>query len=203
MTRPAKAVALAITILLGVASASGQTPFPQPAGAPPETAAAGAPAVSAEPVAVPRSFRDIELGMSMDEVKAVLSSDGLFSYRGDADVSLLPRPEESLIEVSGLSFVRRAFFQFHSGKLFVMIFLLNEKEIDHYSVFTSLSGKYGKPDSLSPSESVWSDAATRLSVERPLAVKYMDMAVFDALKAAGAAEISMEELLRSDFLGGF
>jgi len=152
---------------------------------------------------VPRSFRNIELGMSMDEVKAILSTDGLFSYRGDVDVSLLPRPDESLIEVSSLSFVRRAFFQFYSGKLFVMIFLLNEKEIDHYSVFTSLSDKYGKPDSLSPSESVWSDTATRLSVERPLAVKYIDMAVFDALKAAGAAEVSMEELLRSDFLGGF
>jgi len=191
---------LAFSLLLGLASASAQTPLSPPAGT---VQTAPDQAVKPQTRVVPRSFRDIELGMSMDEVKAILSSDGLFSYRGDVDVSLLPRPDESLIEVSGLSFVRRAFFQFHSGKLFVMIFLLNEKEIDHYSVFTSLSDKYGKPDSLSPGESVWSDAATRLSVERPLAVKYIDMAVFDALKAAGAAEVSMEELLRSDFLGGF
>jgi len=152
---------------------------------------------------VPRVFRNIELGMEMDEVKALLAADGVFAYRGDPDVSLLPRPNESLIEVSGLSYVRRAFFQFYEGKLFVMIFALNEKEMDHYSVFTSLSIKYGKPDSLSPSESVWADDATRLSVERPLAVKYIDLAVFNSLKTAGTAQQSYEELLRTEFLGGF
>jgi len=169
----------------------------------PVAPAEATPATADEAQAVPRSFRDIELGMSMDEVKAVLASDGIFVYRGEPDVSLLPRPDESLIEVSGLSFVRRAFFQFYEGKLFVMIFALNEKEMDHYSVFTSLSAKYGKPDSLSPSESVWMDDATRMSVERPLAVKYIDMAVFDALKAEGQAQKSYEEILRADFLGGF
>lgn len=152
---------------------------------------------------VPRAFRNIELGMEMDEVKALLAADGVFAYRGDPDVSLLPRPDESLIEVSGLTYVRRAFFQFYEGKLFVMIFALNEKEMDHYSVFTSLSAKYGKPDSLSPGESIWADDATRLSVERPLAVKYIDLAVFNALKTAGTAQQSYEELLRTEFLGGF
>jgi len=165
--------------------------------------ASTAPVTEEEAPAVPRSFRDIELGMSMEEVQAALAADGIFVYRGAPDVSLLPRPDESLIEVAGMSFVRRAFFQFYEGKLFVMIFALNEKEMDHYSVFTSLSTKYGKPDSLSPSESVWVDEATRMSVERPLAVKYIDMAVFDELKAKGQAQKSYEEILRADFLGGF
>ena len=183
------------------------SPSPASAAAPASAPAAGAPAssfaVSPDDMAVPRSFRGIELGMSMDEVKSILSSDGMFSYRGAPDVSLLPRPDESLIEVSGLSYVRRAFFQFYEGKLFVMIYALNEKEMDHYSVFTSLSIKYGKPDSLSPSESVWTDGVTRMSVERPLAVKYIDLAVFDALKAAGSAQQSYEEILRTEFLGSF
>jgi len=174
-------------------------PAPAPAVAPavaPATAALAAPAV-------PRSFHGLELGMSMDEAKKILASDGLFHYRGDVDVSLLPRPNESLIEVAGLSYVKRAFFQFYEDKLFVMIFAMNEKELDHYSVFTSLSSKYGKPNTLSPSESVWEDAATRLSVERPLAVKYIDLAIFNALKAAGAAQSSYEEILRSEFLNSF
>ncbi|MBN2874841.1 MAG: hypothetical protein JXM71_07080 [Spirochaetales bacterium] len=151
---------------------------------------------------VPKAFRGIALGMPMDEVKALLKADSLFSYRGDVDVSLLPRPNESIIEVSGLSFVKRAFFQFYEGALFVMIFQLNDSQIDHYSVFTSLSTKYGKPDSLSPSESVWSDGSTRLSVERPLAIKYIDLVVFEKLKQAGAVEQSIEEVLRTDFLDG-
>jgi len=194
-------IVLSIALLVFGASLFAQTPV-VPA-APAATSAPAADPASSAAVAVPRSFRSIELGMSMDEVKAILSSDGIFSYRGDPDVSLLPRPNESLIEVAGLSFVRRAFFQFYEGKLFVMIFALNERQMDHYSVFTSLSSKYGKPGSLSPSESVWEDGTTRMSVERPLAVKYIDLAVFDALKAAGTAESSYEEILRSEFLGGF
>lgn len=155
-----------------------------------------------ERMLVPRSFRGIELGMTMEEVKAILLKDGLFIYRGDPDVSLLPRPNETLIEVSGLSFVKRAFFQFFEERLFVMIFSLNEKEMDHYSMFTSLSAKYGKPDSLSPSESTWSDDATRMSIERPLALKYIDMATFDALLDASSALQSYEEVLRKEFLDG-
>jgi hypothetical protein len=141
--------------------------------------------------------------MGMDEVKAALMADGLYFYRGEPDVSLLPRPNESIIEVSGLSYVRRAFFQFYEGRLFVMIFAMNEAKMDHYSVYTTLSGKYGKPNTLSPSESVWSDGLTRLAIERPLAIKYIDLETFNAIKAAGLAEESIEELLRSDFLGSF
>jgi hypothetical protein len=186
-----------------------QTPVAPTAGVPPSTSASqrgipgSGPASETGKKAVPRSFRGIELGMEMEAVKKILAADSLFSYRGDIDVSLLPRPDESLIEVSGISYIRRAFFQFYQDKLFVMIFSINEKEMDHYSIFTSLSAKYGKPTSLSPSESVWLDGATRLSVERPLAVKYMEVAVFDAIKAAGAAGRSYEEILRTQFLDEF
>jgi len=166
-------------------------------------AASGTPGSPEEPGVVPRSFRSISLGMSMEEVKGVLKADGLFAYRGEPDVSLLPRPNESLIEVAGLSYVRRAFFQFHEDRLFVMIFSINESRMDHYSVFTSISAKYGKPMSLSPAESIWEDGMTRLSVERPLAVKYIDLGIFNMLKEAGRAEQSWEELLRSEFLDGF
>lgn len=171
-----------------------------------QAASAPAAAAQAAPVAapaVPRSFHGLELGMNMEAAKKALAADGLFYYRGDVDVSLLPRPNESLIEVAGLSYVKRAFFQFYQDRLFVMIFVMNEKEMDHYSVFTSLSQKYGKPGSLSPSESIWEDGATRLSLERPLAVKYIDLETFNALKAAGAAQRSYEEILRSDFLNSF
>lgn len=152
---------------------------------------------------IPRTFRNISLGMSMEAVKEVLKADGLFAYRGEPDVSLLPRPNESLIEVSGLSYVRRAFFQFHEDRLFVMIFSINESRMDHYSVFTNISSKYGKPQSLSPAESIWEDGVTRLSIERPLAVKYIDLGIFNSLREAGRLEQSWEELLRSEFLDGF
>ena len=83
--------------------------------------------------------------MSIDEVEGLLKKDALFSYHGPSDVSLLPSPNMSLIEVEGLSFVKRAFFQFYDGKLWVMVFFLNSDKIDHYSIYSSLTGKYGDP----------------------------------------------------------
>jgi len=151
----------------------------------------------------PRSFRAYTLGMSMDEVQDALKADSLFFYRGEVDVSLLPRPNETLLEVSGLDFIRRAFFQFHEDRLFVMIFSMNERKIDHYSIFTTMAGKYGRPTSLTPAESIWLGEQTRVAIERPLAVKYIDMTIFNQLKEAGEALESWENLLRQDFLSDF
>lgn len=152
---------------------------------------------------LPRSFYGIELGMSMDNVKEVLKSGGLFNYRGDPDVSLLPRPNESLIEVSGTSYIKRAFFQFYEDQLFIIILAMNEKEIDHYSLFMNLSGKYGKPELISPAESQWNDGETRISIERPLTVKYVDMVIFNELKVKKEELRSIEDILRSNFLDHF
>lgn len=152
---------------------------------------------------LPRGFRGVELGMSLEEVETVLKSDELFLYRGGPDVTLLPRPDEKLLEVQGLSFVKRAFFQFHEDKLFSAIYVLNPEKMDHYSVFTRLSERYGKPGSLSPRESVWSDGSVSVSLERPLTVKYLDLAVLEKLKQTGQARQSWEDLSRQDFLEGF
>lgn len=153
--------------------------------------------------ALPRGFRGAEIGMTLEEVTVALRKDDLFFYRGEPDVSLLPRPNEKLLEVQGLSYVKRAFFQFREDRLFSAIYVLNPEMIDHYSVFTRFSNRYGKPNELSPRESVWTDGVVRVSLERPLTVKYLDVAVLDQLRKAGEAQQSWEELSRQDFLGSF
>ena len=75
---------------------------------------------------------------------AALKKDPIFAYRGPEDLSLLPSPNQSLIEVAGLSFVRRGYFQFYEGKLWTMILELDPDKVDHYSVYTSLVAKYGR-----------------------------------------------------------
>jgi hypothetical protein len=60
----------------------------------------------------PTRFRDLALGMSLEDVKTRLKADSLFSYRGEPDVSLVPQTEQTLIECGGTSFIQRAYFQF-------------------------------------------------------------------------------------------
>ncbi len=155
----------------------------------------------AEPI--PDGFRKIRLGMGLDEVKSLLMGDSYFLFRGDPDVSLLQEPNTTLIECRGSFFIERAFFQFHRERLYIIILALNQEQIDHYALYTTLTGKYGKPSEFSPAKAVWRTGDLEFSLERPLTVKYVSRAVFDERNAAGRAEESLMEISRDEFLEQF
>jgi hypothetical protein len=153
--------------------------------------------------ALPRRFRTLSLGMSMDALKENLLKDDLFNFRGDRDVSFLPAREQSLVETTGSSFIKRAFFQLMDGAVFIMAFSLNTEIMDHYSVFTQLIERYGEPSYLDPKEAVWETAETRIAIERPLTVKYIDKTVFnDIVNGSGLIE-SGQVRRRQEFLNDF
>jgi hypothetical protein len=152
---------------------------------------------------LPRAFRKLSLGMSLEALKAALAADELFVFRGDRDVSLLPQSNQTLIETTGLSFVRRAFFQLKDDVLFMMAFSLDPDKVDHYSVFQTFVADYGEPESLDPTQAVWLSDDVRISIERPLTVKYIDRAIFDGLAQDARAKESRDAVLRKEFLDGF
>ena len=152
---------------------------------------------------LPRQFREIALGMSLDALKDALKEDNMFNFRGDRDVSFIPVREESLVETTGSSFIRRAFFQLRDGNLFIMSFTLNTGMMDHYSVFTQMVKKYGQPSSLNPKEAVWETEETRISIERPLTVKYIDLNVFNDIINDSSLIQSRRIQQRQDFLDEF
>lgn len=164
---------------------------------------ARAPLANPNPAPPPRIFRELYLGMTLDELKAALADDPLFQYRGDRDVSFLPLREETLVETTGVSFIRRAFFQLIDGRVYIMTFTMDTRLIDHYSIFTSFLGKYGEPGSLSPAETVWEDDETRVAIERPLTVKYIDKAIFNELIEQSNIRESREIFLRQEFINEF
>ena len=151
----------------------------------------------------PRQFRDLYLGMPLESLKAALTGDGLFSFRGDRDVSFLPIREETLVETTGLSYIRRAYFQLSEGAVYIMSFSLDTRTMDHYSVFTSFVRKYGEPTDLSPGEAVWESEDTRVAIERPLTVKYIDKTVFSRLIEESKTNEGRELLRREEFLADF
>ncbi|MCL2243722.1 MAG: hypothetical protein FWC03_04550 [Treponema sp.] len=157
----------------------------------------------AEESGLPRQFREFYLGMSLDDLKENLITDGYFNFRGDRDVSFLPVRNQSLVETTGTSFIRRAFFQLRDGEVFIMSFSLNTGIIDHYSVFTQFVEKYGQPSSLDPGTAVWETGETRIAIERPLTVKYIDKAVFNDIVNESSLSESGHVKLRQDFLNEF
>lgn len=152
---------------------------------------------------VPDRFGKIILGMSMEDAKNEISADGNFNYRGDQDLSILRRPNQSLIESRGYDFIDRAFFQFKEDRLYSITVLFNQELLDHFSLFTTLSGKYGDPDNLSPEKSIWENENNLLVLERPLQIKYLDKKIFEGIIGDSVITQSLSELSREQFLEQF
>ena len=152
---------------------------------------------------LPKQFRQLSLGMGLDELKDGLLKDDLFQFKGDRDVSFLPSRDQSLVETTGMTFIKRAFFQLRDAKVFIMAFTLNLELIDHYSIFTQFVKKYGQPSYLDPSVAVWETEDTRVAIERPLTVKYIDRAVFNEIVNESGLIESGHVRLRQDFLDEF
>lgn len=164
--------------------------------------AAGAAAASA-PGPGPRGFRSITLGMDMESVKKLLATDSLFNYRGEPDVLFTPDRKRTIIDCSGNSFIDRAYFQFSDNRLYIITIVLNARVLDYYTMFTTLVKKYGESTSLDPDAAVWSFSATRMSLEKPLRVKYIAIDVFTRLKDAGVAAERVQDMTRARFLEEF
>ncbi len=151
----------------------------------------------------PTGFSEIELGLELEEVKRRLEADSNFAFRGDPDVSLLSAPNETLIETTGTTFIERAWFQFSESRLYSIILELNRSRLDHYTMYTRLVESYGEPTSLNPTESVWEFESVRLSLERPLSVKYLDAEAFDRIIGERRRTESLNRISRDRFLDQF
>ena len=158
------------------------------------------------PEKLPFGYGDIKLGMTVDEVKEALLKNREFGYRGDRDVSFSPMDNQVLIEtdatLAGFSYFDRCWFQFADGKLYIITINLNKEKIDHYSVFTALCSKYGGPNQINPRKSQWQDDDVMMSLERPLALKYIDAKVFADRQNQAKVQKTYGEQNRDNFLGG-
>ncbi len=151
--------------------------------------------------ALPNGYRDIRLGMNIEEVKEALKSDSLFGYRGERDVSFLPSENQTLIETSSDSWLEHCWFQFYDDTLYTIIINFNPEKIDYHSVYNELIKQYGEHKELSPQRVVWENDSITLSLERPVSVKYIDRAVFDSLQQETVSNESITEMLRENILG--
>lgn len=152
---------------------------------------------------LPDGFNRILLGLSMEQTKAILKNEDNFHYRGDPDVSLQSRPNESSLDVEGLGYVYRGIFQYYQDTLYIIIIMIDPEKMDHYSIFTHLTEKYGPPEQFSPDKSVWRQDGKMLVLERPVTLKYIDEGLFTQLVGESETEKSLESELREEFINQF
>ncbi|UTC76558.1 hypothetical protein E4O04_00380 [Treponema sp. OMZ 799] len=152
---------------------------------------------------LPAGYREISLGMSMDAAKEALLKDSIFGYRGERDISLLPGKNRSLIETKGSSNIKRAWFQFYEENLYIIIIQMDTDKIDYYSMYSALTSKYGEPLSIDPKRAVWKNETVSMILERPLAIKYIDLKVFNELLEKSQTDKAYSDILREEFINDF
>lgn len=154
---------------------------------------------------LPRGYKDITLGMSLEETKDGLVKDPVFGYHGDRDVSLIPNSSKTLIETDaerglGSNFLTRCWFQFTFDELYIITININPERMDYYSIFTRLVEKYGEPTSFNPQAATWKNEEVTMSLEKPLTLKYIDNKLFEQTQNYSNIQESPTEITQQMFL---
>ncbi len=154
---------------------------------------------------LPSGYKNILLGMTLEETKDALIKDPDFGYHGDRDVSLLPGGTRELIETDastghGSNFLERCYFQFFMNELFIITININPDRMDYYSIFTTLTKKYGEPNSFDPNSATWKNDSITMSLERPLTIKYIDNKIYKNTQNYNNVPLSATETTREMFL---
>lgn len=150
-----------------------------------------------------RGFRNLQLGLSFSETQTVLRQDSAFNYRGPEDVSLRLSDRQSVIDSPGRGFVERVLLQFHNDRLYIITLYLNQSRLDYFQIFDRLNTRYGAPTDLTPQLSTWEDSQTRITLERPLRVQYLDLPTFRSIRDTSRIEEAVQTELRKEFLDAF
>ncbi|MDC7221895.1 MAG: hypothetical protein PQJ59_18335 [Spirochaetales bacterium] len=148
-------------------------------------------------------YRELYLGMGLEETKDALLADNYFAYRGDVEVTMFNNPNENIIDSRGTGFIERAWFQFREEKLFIIELEMSRERIDYFTIYSRLHDKYGEPDDMTPQYAAWYSEDTILSLEYPLTVKYLDRVSFEASLEESRVRDSYRETSRKEFAEEF
>ena len=152
---------------------------------------------------LPMGFRGIIMGLSLEEAKKAIESDGYFDYRGDPDVSMLLTDNRAIIESSGKYYIKDGYFQFYNDTLYTITLVLDTRKIDYYTMFKTLTKKYGDYASLSPKQVLWENEKIRITLEKPLTIKYVGLGIFNKLIEDDTTKEAIEEELKRNFINEF
>jgi hypothetical protein len=150
-----------------------------------------------------RSFEVLNLGMSYEETLQVLQESAYFNFRGLADVSLRPSSGDPILQVQGNGYVQDGILQFHENTLFSLTLIINQQDFAYSTFYKSFTEQYGNPNELNPNRAVWENVTTRISLEKPLSIQYLDMTTFNRLLEESLIQKSAEMFSKDIFLEEF
>lgn len=155
---------------------------------------------SGEERSLPTGFRKFHFGLSRRQTEDFLKDNSFFRQFRPPELTFLNNPRRDLLTIYGKGFVKKGNFLFYKDRLFSIEILLNSDRMDYFRLFDTLFRKYGKPQTMNPKTAVWKSKETRLSLEFPLTLKYIDRKVFQEITRNDDQKKTATEESRKAFL---
>ncbi|QEN03245.1 hypothetical protein EW093_00505 [Thiospirochaeta perfilievii] len=118
-------------------------------------------------------------------------------------MSMLLTDNRSIIESKGSVYIDNGYFQFYKDVLYTITLILDTKKIDYHTIYTTFTDKYGKHTSLNPKVVTWQDDRVKITLEKPLTIKYVSLVEFNEILESDTTEKAIQERLREDFINEF
>ena len=125
-------------------------------------------------------YKEIKLGMSMDEVKKKIKYSAEFAPERIEAVQTRMQPDVKTLTAEGVNpqngLIKLGYFFFDDDdKLAAITIKINESKISYYSILKRFTEKYGNPDEFEPARATWANDETRIILEKPCELKYQSV----------------------------
>lgn len=130
-----------------------------------------------------RGYRGVELSMQMDKVSEILRRDRLLEVDIRTDFGDLDEEPYHVIKARNVPYITSVYYQFGTTQsvkkqLFAIVIHFNSRYNDFHSILNKMKKKYRDPELLTPNTAVWSDGKTKIIVNAPSTVKYIDINLY-------------------------
>jgi len=127
-------------------------------------------------------YKDIKLGMSMDQVRGILEKSIEFNYKKEEILTFRLEPDTEIISTEGFrNYIINAYFHFSHDQLFQIILKLHTKKIGYYNLLKQFTERFGKSTKLSPTKASWDNEKIRIIIEKPCTLKYVYLPIWNGL----------------------
>lgn len=122
------------------------------------------------------NFMGLRLGMTPDEVKAVISQSSNLRIDETRYLGELNEANPFTLKASYFPFIRNVYIEFYRGKSYEIIVVLNPNYFDFFSLSETLEDKYGVPARKTSKRVHWQEKTNRveLLLEKPSTIKVYD-----------------------------
>ena len=149
---------------------------------------------------IPKGYRSIKLNMNKEQVISQLKKESIFDTSDQEKLTFRNEPDKEILKTNGVNFIKMAYFHFHNNVLYQITLDIDQNKLSYNDILMTLQNKYGKPINFSPGTADWENDAVKLSLQRPVMIKYYSIKIIKEILDETKEPLNFYKISREKFL---